>query len=128
RGGQDDAPLRVDRPRAGDDDTALHQVVDERLVGREEHVGGRAAVDLPGQVAGGAEDERDLHALPLLELRRQLAEREGEVRGGEHGQLGGLRRRRDGAQHETRGNADDEPLEHATNYSAGRATTRGAAG
>jgi hypothetical protein len=80
-----DAALRVERAGLAQQGAALDQVVDEGLVGREEHVGGGAHRDLLREVARRAHHERDLHAVGCLEPGRDVPEREGEIGRPEHG-------------------------------------------
>ena len=68
------------------DEARLLERVHLRRVGREEHVGGRAGLDLPREIARGAEVEDALLVRPLLSAA-DLLHRVGEARGGEDGYL-----------------------------------------
>src|SRR5713226_4374212 len=131
RGDEDDPPLRVERPRLGEQDALGHERVHERPVGGEEHVRRSALADLIGEVPRRAEDERDARTRRLLEARRQLPERERKVRRGEHRErrrLGGDARA--GGKGEPReGYAEEQRApHHAPHSTVGAATGRCAAG
>ena len=75
---------------AGQDESGLFEVVDPKLIGRDEHVGGRAFPDLEGERAGPAEVESHGVAGGPCVNRRDLAEGIGQACRRKDGQLGGL--------------------------------------
>src|SRR5439155_11353101 len=66
---EDQAALGIQSSRLRNHGTGRQKVVDEALIGSKENVRGSAVLDLLGQVARRAHDQRHTHARGLLEER-----------------------------------------------------------